>query len=236
MPFDLEKTTVNSSIHGTIMTVTTTSITTVTTTTTTISTSTTTSSTSSTSTSTTTTAPCQLISSNSSISIKKHLYFSDCHTMVTFDDISGQSGSSGIVSNGYKILDWVNVNYINGSSIPNSGFDYGVTSDPYVAYSPNGITLLVSSANGTHFSFDSVVVTSAWRDDLEWTLHGSRGGTSSLVGSIRLQVMNRTTITCTGCTNWDAFYFSSSGGIPRAGLAQNGTEFVFDDLCISFGY
>jgi hypothetical protein len=34
----------------------------------------------------------------------------------------------------------------------------------------------------------------------------------------------------------DTLLFTVSGGTPRSGLAENGTQFAFDDLCISFGH
>lgn len=54
--------------------------------------------------------------------------------------------------------------------------------------------------------------------------------------SFALQPNNRTIISCGGCSNYDTLVFSTSGGTPYPGLTQNGTEFAFDDLCISFGY
>ncbi|CAF3994265.1 unnamed protein product [Rotaria sordida] len=186
-------------------------------TTTTATTTTTTSATTTTTTSTTTTAPY-------------------CTTRVTFDDISGQSSTSGIVPNGYKNLNWTNVMYLNASTMPTSGYQTITTSPPFVGYNPGGATVMITTANGTKFAFNSVVVSSAWRDNLAWSIYGFRAGTNVVAGSFTMSVLNKTIISCGACSNWDTIYFTSSGGTPRSGLAENGTEFAFDDLCISFGY
>ncbi|CAF4209484.1 unnamed protein product, partial [Adineta steineri] len=55
-------------------------------------------------------------------------------------------------------------------------------------------------------------------------------GVNTLAGSFALNVLNRTTLTCGSCTNYDTLYFGTSGGTPYPGLANNGTEFAFDDL------
>lgn len=165
------------------------------------------------------------------------LFCLDCTTLVTFDDIPSQSGNAGVVPNGYKNLNWTNVEYVNGSSMAAfSGYEYGVNSPPYVAHNPNQGMVIIRTANGTRFSFDSVVVTSGWRDSLSWTLQLGRAGVTYSAPAFILTVNNRTTISCSSCPNFDTLYFSSSGGTPRAGLPQNGTQFPFDDLCISFGY
>jgi hypothetical protein len=57
-----------------------------------------------------------------------------------------------------------------------------------------------------------------------------------LSASIPIFVVNHTIVSCGTCSNWDTIYMTTSGGIPHPGLSQNGTEFGFDNLCISFGY
>ncbi|CAF2932380.1 unnamed protein product [Rotaria sp. Silwood2] len=215
--------TTSTTITATSSTITTTSVTTTSTTSATASTTTSmttvtaTTITSTTSTSTTTTAPY-------------------CTTRVTFDDIPGQASTSGVVPNGYKNLNWTNVSYLNTSTMPTSGYQTVATSLPFIGYNPGGATVAITTANGTRFAFNSVVVSSAWRDNLIWFIYGFRAGTNLVAASFSMPVMNRTTISCGACSNWDTIYFTSSGGTPHAGLAENGTEFGFDNLCISFGY
>jgi hypothetical protein len=101
---------------------------------------------------------------------------------------------------------------------------------------PTASTISITSSNGTHFAFNSVVVASAWRDNLQWNLYASIGGSFIYYGGLTLPVINQTIVTCTGCTDFDVMYFATSGGTPHPGLAENGTQFAFDNLCISFGY
>ncbi len=160
----------------------------------------------------------------------------DCTTRVTFDDIPGQLPTSGVVPNGYNNLNWTNVQYLNASTMPPSGYQIAVFSPPFIAYNPGGLMVTITSANGTRFAFNSIVVSSAWRDNLNWNLYGYQAGVQLLSASFPLSVINQTTISCGGCSSWDTIYMTTSGGTPHTGLAQNGTEFGFDDLCISFGY
>lgn len=90
----------------------------------------------------------------------------NCTTKVTFDDIPGQSSTSGIVPNTYKNLNWTNTYYLNASSAPSGGYQMAVTSSDYVAYNPWGSTVTIVSANGTKFAFNSVQLSSAWRSNL----------------------------------------------------------------------
>jgi hypothetical protein len=164
------------------------------------------------------------------------LLFSDCTTLITFDDIPGQLPTTGIVPNGYNNLNWTNTQYVNASTMPISGYQSAVSSPPFVAYNLGGSTIQITTANGTRFAFNSIILASAWRDNLLWTISGYRAGVNLLVGGMTLFAMNKTILTCGVCSNWDTFFMTSSGGTPRPGLSQNTTEFVFDNLCISFGY
>ena len=164
------------------------------------------------------------------------LRFSACITDITFDDISGQSSVSGVIPNGYKNLNWSNAEYVNVSTEPPSGYQIANTASSFVAHNPSQLIMLIQSANGTHFAFHSLNIASAWRDNLKWTIYGFRSGILRVRGSFSLSAINRTTISCSSCSNLDTLYFESGGGTPRTGLAQNGTEFALDNLCISFGY
>jgi hypothetical protein len=164
------------------------------------------------------------------------IFLLDCTTLITFDDIPSESATSGVIPNGYKYLNWNNTFYLNASTVPMSGYQTAVYSPPYVAYNPGGAMVQITSANGTSFAFNSAIVSAAWRSNLILTVYGYRYGVNTLTGSILITELNRTTVTCPGCTNYDTLQFTTSGGTPISGLAQNGTEFGFDNLCISFGY
>ncbi|CAF4310570.1 unnamed protein product, partial [Rotaria magnacalcarata] len=226
----------STSTSTTTTTTTTTSSTSSSTSTTSVSTTTTTSATTattSTTTSQTTTSVTTVTTTTSTTTTTTAPY---CTTRVTFDDIPGQLATTGVVPNGYHNLNWANVWYVNASTEPTSGYQYDVTSPPFVGTNPGGATVEITSANGTSFAFDSMVVTSAWRDNLYWVIYGYRNGVNTVAGGFYMQVMNQTTISCGTCTNLDTLYFVVSGGTPHLGLAQTGYEFAFDDLCISFGY
>jgi hypothetical protein len=159
-------------------------------------------------------------------------------TRVTFDDIPGPMSTFGVVPNGYFNLHWTNTQYINASSMLPSGYQRAVSSSPYVAHNPAGGFVMFTTANGTRFAFNSIVVSSAWRDSLMWTLYGRRAGSTVLAGTITMNPVNKTIISCSvsACSNLDTIYLFPANGTAHPGLAQNGTQFAFDDLCISFGY
>jgi hypothetical protein len=120
--------------------------------------------------------------------------------------------------------------------MPMSGYQTAVSSPPFVAYNPAGGSIMITSANGTRFAFDSVIIAPAWRDNLIWSIYTYQAGVQMVSGSFSIMVLNQTIISCGICTGLDTLLFTVSGGTPRSGLAQNGTQFAFDDLCISFGY
>jgi hypothetical protein len=164
------------------------------------------------------------------------IFLLDCTTLITFNDIANASATSGVIPNGYKFLNWTNAYYLNASTVPMSGYQTAVYSPPYVAYNPGGAMVQITSANGTSFAWNSLVVAAAWRNNLILTVYGYRYGVNTLSGSVSITEVNQTTVTCGGCTNYDTLQFITSGGTPVSGLAQSGTEFGFDNLCISFGY
>ncbi len=117
-----------------------------------------------------------------------------------------------------------------------SGYQTAVYTYPYIAYNPGGANVTITTANGTRFAFDSIVVAPVWRNNLNFTISGYTAGTLMISGSFLLNVTNQTIVSCGVCSNWDTIYMTAAGGTPYPGLSQNGTEFGFDSLCISFGY
>ncbi|CAF0742249.1 unnamed protein product [Adineta ricciae] len=207
----------SSSTTSTSSSTSTSATTTTATTATTVTTKSTTSATTTTTTSTTTTKPW-------------------CTTKVTFDNITGQTSTSGVVPNGYQNLNWTNTNYLNASTVPSSGYPIAMQSPSYVAYNPGGAAVQIISANGTSFSFDSVTIAAAYRSGLQWNINLYRLGVLQISGPFLINTVNSTIISCGGCTNIDTIVFTTSGGTAVNGLSGSGTEFGFDDLCISFGY
>jgi hypothetical protein len=120
--------------------------------------------------------------------------------------------------------------------MPISGYQTAVSSPPFIAYNPGGNIVGITTANGTRFAFNSIIIAAAWRDNLIWYIYGYRAGVNVLYAYLPIFVTNQTIVSCSSCSDWDTIYMTTSGGTPHFGLAQNGTEFGFDDLCISFGY
>ena len=159
-----------------------------------------------------------------------------CTTLVTFDNIPGQISTIGVVPNNYKSLNWNNTYYLNVSTVPSSGYKLTLTSSSYVATNQGGDVVRISSVNGTTFSFDSILIAAAWRDNLAWTIYLYRLGVVQVSGNFHLNTKNSTSVYCSSCTNIDMLMMTATGGTPVNGLAQNGTEFGFNNLCVSLGY
>lgn len=174
---------------------------------------------------------------SSSELIKRKSFLSACTTLVNFDDILAPLSTSDLIPNGYKHLNWTNAHYINVSSMPiSSGYANGVRSQPFVLYNPTGGNITISTANSTRFSFDSLYLTSAWRDYLNVTIKTIRNGFITSVSVFSAMTEYPTTVFCFLCTNIDALVLQSDGGIPSTNYVPNGTQFIIDDLCISFGH
>jgi len=156
--------------------------------------------------------------------------------LITFDDIPDQSSTFGNITNGYKNLNWTNVEYINALTMPTaSGYSIGVRSQPNVMHNPTADNVTITTANGTRFSFDSLYLTSAWRDSLSVKMKTIRAGSTTSTGVYTAMTSYPTYIYCNFCTNIDTITLEASGGIPHNGFSQNGTQFIIDNLCISFG-
>lgn len=156
--------------------------------------------------------------------------------MVTFDNISGQTATSGVIPNTYSNLNWTNAEYIN-TSLPGTtgGYRNGVVSRPFVLYNTPGTNLTLVTANGTRFSFDGMRLTSAWRESLLVIVKTIRNGIITTIGNFSLMPTYFTPIFCNFCTDVDTMTFESGGGIINTIYPQNGSEFIVDNLCISFG-
>ena len=168
---------------------------------------------------------------------KKPSLLSACTTFITFDDIPGQSSTSGIIPNNYSNLNWNNAEYINTSlSSTAGGYNLGARSRPFVLRNLPGTNVSLVTANGTRFSFDGLYLTSAWRANLCVNMKTIRNGTVPSVRLFNLTTTKPKRIICGDiCRNIDTMTFESYGGFPNSTLPQNGSEFIVDNLCISFG-
>jgi hypothetical protein len=148
--------------------------------------------------------------------------------VIGFDDITG-AGVPAIVD-GYAGLDWTNMYSVNSSTYPyDSGYVWGNVSADRAAFSgPQGSSGFASDQD---FSFDSVYLTGAWRDDLNVLVEGWDDGV--LVHSTNLVVdLYAPTQFTFGWSGLDAVTFTTSGGID-AGLRSSGPQLVMDDLVLT---
>ncbi len=155
--------------------------------------------------------------------------------MITFDDISGRSNTSGVIPNGYKNLNWNNAEYVSVSSMPeNSGYQAVTRNSSFVMDNPSDGNITITTENGTLFWFDSFGVNSAWRDSLNFTIKLSKNGQLTGGNSFVIFTNLKTDIPCDGCEAIDTIFIEGQGGIINASRAQNGTQFIIENLCISF--
>jgi hypothetical protein len=159
---------------------------------------------------------------------------SGCTTLITFDDLPTGSVSSAVVPNGYKNLNWNHLEYINASSMPVGSGYTKVRSQPNVVHNPSESNVTISAANGTRFSFDSMYLTSAWRDDLVVSMGFWNSSSQIAERTYSFRSTSIYLITCPLCINIDTISLFATGGSTRADLPQNGTQFIIDNLCVSF--
>lgn len=115
------------------------------------------------------------------------------------------------------------------------GYIRGARSHPFVLHNTLGTNVTLVTANGTRFSFDGMRLTSAWRDSLLVIVKTIRNGTVTSIGNFSLMTTSSVNIWCDFCTNVDTMTFEPRGGIINPIYPQNGSEFIVDNLCISFG-
>ncbi|NET53032.1 MAG: hypothetical protein F6K09_31505 [Merismopedia sp. SIO2A8] len=78
-------------------------------------------------------------------------------TVLTFDNIT--TNSLRIISDGYGGFDWTNFYVINGSYVPNTGYDNGTVSGNNTAF--NGFARPVTVNSDSVFDFNGAYLTAA---------------------------------------------------------------------------
>jgi hypothetical protein len=155
--------------------------------------------------------------------------------VLTFDNLANTASGLAVPNMyGGSSFTWTNFYYINSAQFnanngSPSGFGYGTVSSPNVAYNFNGNSATLSST--TPFNLLSGDFTGAWNDNLTFKAQASTGG----------YVVTRTlSATSPSLVTFD-FYgitsvtFTSSGGTKHPGFNGSGTQFVLDNLTVSFG-
>lgn len=136
-------------------------------------------------------------------------------TVLTFDDLT-TTNSYQTISNSYGGFNWTNFYAINGSSIPNTGYDNGTVSGDYTAFNGFGNSATVSSSSV--FDFNGAYFTAAWQNGLNILVEGFLGGA--------LQESKAVTVN-TDAPTWFDFDFL---GIDSLKFTSSSSQFVMDNF------
>ncbi|NET03359.1 MAG: PEP-CTERM sorting domain-containing protein [Symploca sp. SIO2B6] len=147
-------------------------------------------------------------------------------TVLTFDNIT--TNSLRIISDGYGGFDWTNFYVINGSYVPNTGYDNGTVSGNNTAF--NGFARPVTVNSDSVFDFNGAYLTAAWNTGLNILVQGFSGGA--------LQESKTVTVN-TDAPTWfdfdflgiDSLKFTSFGGFDAKWYDYGwGTHFAMDNF------
>jgi hypothetical protein len=104
-------------------------------------------------------------------------------------------------------------------------------------YNPSGNKITIETANGT-FSFDSLHLTAFWSGVFNFTIQYVRSGSRTMRLWYRREGSCNFTFNCNNyredCTNITSMIFEIEPIIPANSTIGNATQFIIDDLCISF--
>lgn len=169
---------------------------------------------------------------------------------ITFDDVNTTPVPPSplcqypLLPNGYHGLNWDNFYVLKGSGyvdvnpligythcLPPSGYWTGVVSSPNVAFNNGGDPAEVGVSSGNTFTFNSVYMTSAWRDGLNVLVQGYHGATL-LYHQLLVVNTYAPTLEVFNWTGVDAVWFTPSGGDPSYYIGD-GTYVAIDDLTVS---
>ena len=135
---------------------------------------------------------------------------------IHFDGITSNI-SSGIPG-GYAGFNWAAMAVIQGTFHPGSGYDFGTVSPSYVAFGGGSGDLnpaVISS--GATFTFNSVYLTAAWRNNLTLVVQGFNGATQ-LYGTTLTLSNTAPTLFQANWTAVDKITFLSSFGTQVGNL------------------
>jgi hypothetical protein len=150
--------------------------------------------------------------------------------ILTFDDLPNPgNGGDDPIPGSYGGLLWQNFYYLNGSTIPNSGYANGIVSPSNVVFNTGGLPALVRDGA---FNLNSAYLTGAWNNGLQVEVQGFVGNTLTYD---RTYTVNETSPTLVNFnyTGVDEVNFISSGGTPVPGIGGSGVQFVMDNLSIT---
>jgi hypothetical protein len=145
--------------------------------------------------------------------------------VIQFDDLPSNLTQ---VPNGYHLLGWNNVFFMNGSTYPfnPSGFGQGIVSSNNVIFGGGGS---IASITAQMFDFVSAYATAAFDDNLQLEAKGYLHGTLIFDTTNTLSATAPTLIQFNFC-GVDEVDLTSWGGTQHAGYAESGTQFVMDNV------
>ena len=147
-------------------------------------------------------------------------------TVLSFDDLTSNTGFTNLSGTNYGALNWSSDFYILSTpGYTTSGYQNGTVSGDYVAL--NGFASDVSISDG-FFNFVGAFFTAAWNDGLSIRIQGLSGASV---------LYDQTIVVDTTGPLWfdanfigiDTLTFSSFGG-TNAGFNGAGTHFAMDDF------
>jgi hypothetical protein len=105
-------------------------------------------------------------------------------------------------------------------------------------YNPSGNKITIKTENGTLFSFDSLHLTAFWSGAFNFTIQYLRSGSRMRKLWYQRQDSNDRIFDCNNylahCTNIISMIFEIEPIVPANSTIGNATQFIIDDLCISF--
>jgi len=147
--------------------------------------------------------------------------------VLTFDDLTPTT-SINVIPNGYGGLDWNLMPYVNAPiAAPLSGYNNGIVSGDYVAFSENNTLHTITSSST--FDFNGAYLTGAWRDGLNINIKGYDGVTL-LYDTTVLANSDAPTWYLLDYIGVDKLEFSSFGGVDNPAYSGTGTQFAMDNF------
>ena len=156
--------------------------------------------------------------------------------MITFDNIPNAARFQQALPNGFSGFQWVNANYMNVTYHEQvngwSGYSAALSSGEYVGLNKDGQMLAMIINAASSFTLQSMIIASAWYNNLTLEITGKRGG--SVLKSKRLTLQLQPQRVVFDWPNLETVSFSTSGGEPNSNVKERGTQFAFDNLCVEF--
>ncbi|CAF1465847.1 unnamed protein product [Adineta ricciae] len=162
---------------------------------------------------------------NQYLTTQKH-----CTTVITFDDIPGQSNTSGVIPNSYKNFTWMNANYISDSILPISGaYQNKRHSRPFAMYQSIGTNLTISTLLNSSFRLYSAYFATDWPHPANITiLCLDQARTHTVTVQFYGLTAGNLTLSCI----FNTLIFVAQDVAFGNNSVVNSTGFIVDDVCI----